>query len=160
VIPAYIHAAALPAALALLPPEFDTPAARAMVLAIGLQETAFTRRRQFGGGPARGFWEFELAGVAGVLVDKHLAPMLTPALQQLRYPPAVHACYDALEHNDVLAALFARLDLWRYPDPLPGPADAAEGWRQYLAVWRPGKPRPNDWPAYFAAAWATVGVPA
>ncbi|OMG90710.1 hypothetical protein [Achromobacter xylosoxidans] len=38
--------------LALLPAAMDTPAARVMLLAIGLQESRFVRRRQIGG-PAR-----------------------------------------------------------------------------------------------------------
>ncbi len=49
---------AITPALALLPATMDTPAARVMLLAIGLQEGRFMHRRQIGG-PARGFWQFE-----------------------------------------------------------------------------------------------------
>ena len=45
-------------ALALLPAAMNTPQARCMLLAIGLQESRFVHRRQIGG-PARGFWQFE-----------------------------------------------------------------------------------------------------
>lgn len=51
---------AIEPALRLLPPAMDTVKARVMLLAIGLQESAFAARRQAGNGPARGFWQFEL----------------------------------------------------------------------------------------------------
>ena len=53
--------------LALLPKQMSSPAAIAMLLTIGLQESKFIYRRQVGG-PARGFYQFEqMGGVAGVL---------------------------------------------------------------------------------------------
>src|SRR5690606_27518522 len=53
--------------LELLPSRMDTPKARLMLLAIGLQESRFDHRRQIGG-PARGLWQFERGGgVRGVL---------------------------------------------------------------------------------------------
>ncbi|WP_185950009.1 hypothetical protein [Bordetella trematum] len=48
-------------ALALLPPGMDTPAARVMLLSIGLHESRFLHRRQLGNGPARGLWYCEHA---------------------------------------------------------------------------------------------------
>ena len=47
--------------LKLLPPKFDTPEARVMMLAIGMQESRFLHRKQIGG-PARGFFQFEEGG--------------------------------------------------------------------------------------------------
>jgi len=52
--------------LKLLPQKMDTPDARAMLVAIGLQESGFAYRKQVGG-PARSFWQFEMGGVTGVL---------------------------------------------------------------------------------------------
>ena len=53
--------------MALLPDRMDTPEARVMMLAIGLQESRFVHRRQIKG-PARGFWQFEQGGgVIGVV---------------------------------------------------------------------------------------------
>lgn len=53
--------------LELLPAKMDTPKARVMMLAIGMQESRFEHRKQIGG-PARGFFQFEEAGgVRGVL---------------------------------------------------------------------------------------------
>lgn len=144
----------LPAALSLLPPEMDSPAARAMLLAIGLQETRFRNRTQVRG-PARGFWQFELGGaVADVLTRRSTRQHAEAALTALRYPTfAAHACFVAIEHNDVLAAVFARLNLWTLPDALPQRAEAERGWEQYVAAWHPGKPHRETWDANFARAW-------
>jgi hypothetical protein len=60
----------------------------------------------------------------------------------------------ALEHNDVLAAVFARLNLWWSPKALPGAGDAARGWELYTSTWRPGKPHRTTWDEHFAAGWS------
>ena len=52
----YIRDVVIPAALHMLPGHMDSPEARAMLLAIGLQESKLTYRRQVGG-PAHGFWQ-------------------------------------------------------------------------------------------------------
>jgi hypothetical protein len=147
----------LPAALALLPPRLDSPPARALLVAIGLQESEFRARRQQPRGPARGFWQFELAGgVAGVLTHAASAPLIHPILETLCVTPAANACHVAIEHNDVLAAVFARLLLWTVPGTLPGPDDPAGGWHQYLRGWRPGAPRPESWVVNYRRAWAAI----
>ena len=62
----YLLRYTLPSAFALLPPAMDTPDARVLLLAIGLQESKFSHRLQIGG-PARGYWQFEQGGgVRGV----------------------------------------------------------------------------------------------
>jgi hypothetical protein len=62
----------------------------------------------------------------------------------------------AIEHNDILAACFARLLLWTDPRLLPqGPERAVDGWAQYLATWRPGKPHAATWGGHFSTAWAS-----
>lgn len=153
---AFHHAFTIPAALALLPPTMTSPEAQAMLLAIGFQESRFATRRQIGG-PARGFWQFELAGgVAGVLTHPVTKPTIDHVLDELRYPPAASACYDAIEHNDVLAAIFARLLLYTAPARLPGPYDADRAWRIYEDTWRPGKPHHESWVNSYARAWALV----
>ena len=61
-------------AFALLPPKMDSAAARVLVLAVALQESGFTARRQYGNGPARGYWQFEAGGgVIGVLAHHSTA---------------------------------------------------------------------------------------
>lgn len=147
---------ALVPALRLLPPRMDSPAARAMVVAICLQESRLTHRRQIRG-PARGFAQFEKGGgVKGVLTHRATSVHITTVCEALSYKPTVAACYVAIEHNDVLAAVFARLLLWTVPGVLPGRSEPAKGWDQYLAGWRPGKAHPKTWNENYARAWALV----
>lgn len=140
-----------------------SPAARAMLLAIGLQESALTHRYQVisggGKGPARGLWQFERGGgvkgvlthpssskVAGIFASYHVA---TTELV------AVHA---ALEHDDILACAFARLLLFTDPRALPQamPENEQAAWEYYLRNWRPGKPHPDAWPSNWRAALETL----
>jgi hypothetical protein len=143
-----------PAAFALLPGVMDTPEARAMLLAIGLQESKFAARRQLGGGPARGLWQFEKGGgTTGVLTHPSSKAYARLVCAELLYTPDVSEVFDALPDNDVLACCFARLLLWTLPGLLPSRENATKGYAQYLDAWRPGKPRPEDWPENFAQAW-------
>ncbi len=116
-------------------PADDT--ARLILLAITGQEADARFRRQHGNGPARGLWQFERGGgVAGVLGHRAsigLAGALCAWRGVLAGSTEVHA---ALEHDDVLAAGFARLLLWTDPKPLP--ADEEGAWALYLRTWRPG----------------------
>ncbi|AMG44734.1 hypothetical protein AL520_09345 [Achromobacter xylosoxidans] len=156
-----IVADAITPALALLPAGMDTPGARVMLLAIGLQESRFVHRRQIGG-PARGFWQFEKGtrasrgGVWGVFLHAaskgHLAT-LCKARSVACDPDAIYA---ALEYDDVLAAGVARLLLWTDPKALPAVGDADAGWALYLRTWRPGKPHPETWPDLYRQAAAQV----
>lgn len=152
----------LPAAFALLPPRMDTPAARAMVIAIALQESRFEERRQLLDdgkiGAARGLWQFELGGgITGVLSHPATRAHVRRVLEELRYhDPSPEACYAAVEHNDVLAAVFARLNLWWLPGRLPHVDEPNKGWAQYLDAWRPGKPREHTWDGNFVRAWSIV----
>lgn len=154
-----IHAHILPAALSLLPPEMDTPNARAEVLTIGLQESRFEHRWQVRG-PAHGFFQFEYAGgVMGVASHHSTRDHLAAACTALRYHGAQdvpETLYRAIEHNDVLACVCARLLLWTLPQALPGQHEAQEGWEQYIAAWRPGRPHRDTWDAYHRQAWEVV----
>ena len=153
----------IPAALSILPPKMDTTGARAMLVAIGLQESRFLYRRQVNHGPARGFWQFEKAGVRGVM--KHEASR-GPAREALRFLKYEHLVDEqsfqtadiqyALEDNDMLACVFARLLLWTLPGTMPKAHESALGWAQYLDAWRPGKPHQATWDALFREAWNRV----
>lgn len=148
---------AIAPALELLPVEMSSPAAVAMLLAIGLQESRFEHRRQIGG-PAHGYWQFEPSGVHGVRSHAATFVHVRQALAALDYtaPSDTASCYAAIEHNDILAAVFARLLLWTVPQGLPSPGDPEEGWQQYLFAWRPGKPHRETWDAYFEQGWQLV----
>lgn len=143
-------------ALALLPSKMDTPAARIMLLAIGLQESRFEHRRQIGG-PARGFWQFEQGGgVRGVLTHAASRDFANALCAARGVEPVTAAVYPALETDDVLAAAFARLLLWTDAARLPAAGDSQGAWNLYARTWRPGKPHPQTWPALYAQAVAEV----
>lgn len=143
------------ASLRLLPDNMHSKAARAMVLAIGLQESRFEHRRQIAG-PARGFWQFELGGIAGVLTHQATRPHIMDVLAKLRYDASPHTSYVAIEHNDLLACCYARLLLWTLTERLPWVDEPERGWWQYLSAWRPGKPHEETWPEFYRQAWGTV----
>lgn len=150
----------LPAAYELLPPGMASTEASALLLAIALQESALEHRRQVKG-PARGFWQFEVIGVAGVLEHRLTRTPAQDALEALVYRPVERApivVQRALEHNDVLAAVVARLNLWPLRAQLPARADVDGGWTQYLKAWRPGKPRPATWATNYERAWSAMGA--
>lgn len=150
----FLSVAVIPA-LSLLPERMDSPAARSLILAICLQESDLRHRRQVKG-PARGYAQFELAGVAGVLTHRASADLANDLLARLDYPGAVGAVHAALEHSDVLTAGFSRLLLWTLPIRLPLSVESELAWKQYLEAWRPGRPRPERWAERYARAWAEV----
>ena len=156
--PADVLQLAIRPALRLLPERMSSPAAIALLLAIGLQESRFAHRRQVGSGggfgPARGWWQFEQAGVRGVLLHAATSALADQVATGLGYRQASYAdLHLAIQHNDVLAASFARLNLWWRPAPLPGPEQPEEGWRQYIAAWRPGKPHRHTWEGFYRRGW-------
>lgn len=154
---AYVRQFVVPAAYSLLPPPMASESATAMLLAIGWQESRFAHRRQVNG-PAHGLWQFEQGGgVRGVLGHPRSSGIARDVLTRLRYPgePTLWGAYDAIRHNDVLACAFARLLLWTVPGPLPSRTDPDDGWRQYIAGWNPGKPKPDTWSQAWVVGWTS-----
>lgn len=152
----HVRSRMIPAAYDLLPTRMASDEATAMLLAIGLQESAFTARRQRGG-PARGFWQFEkLGGVKEILTHAVTGPIVQPIAEMFLYDPTPDACHAAIENHDILAVCFARLLLWVDPRSLPTSSDADRGWRIYLANWRPGRPHPDTWANNFETAWSFI----
>ncbi|TKD32607.1 hypothetical protein [Azotobacter chroococcum] len=147
-----IRAVAIAPALALLPARMKSPQAEALLLAIGLQESGLAHRRQIGG-PARGLWQFEQGGgVRGVLLHPLSRPHALAACEARSVKPSAAAVYAELEHDDILAAAFARLLLWTDPASLPAVGEVGAAWDLYLRTWRPGKPHRNRWDAGYAKA--------
>jgi len=94
-----------------LPAKMHGTESRAMLYAIGLQESRFRYRRQIGG-PARGWWQFEQGGgVVGVLGHGQTRDLIRVVLDALGYDYSPEASYTAIEHNDILAMTYARLPL-------------------------------------------------
>jgi hypothetical protein len=140
--------------LALLPRHMTSLEAIAMLLAIGLQESRFTHRRQIGG-PARGFYQFEHGGgVKGVLQHRSTMGIICNILDRLEYDRNTSTSYNAIEHNDTLATVYARLLLWTLPAALPGKDDDEWAWEQYIEAWRPGRPHRDTWSGFYRQAWA------
>lgn len=153
---AEIYDNAISPALRELPPRMTSLEALVMLFAIGLQESGFTARRQYGNGPARGFWQFEEGGgVHGVLTHPASRDLALVAVGERADP------WAALETDDVLAATFARLLLWTDAKPLPKTDNPWGAWDYYLRTWRPGKPHPETWMGHHAesvmAAMELVG---
>lgn len=152
-----------PKAFALLPAAMNTPAAQVNLLAIGLQESRFKYRRQLGDGPARGFWQFEegdkvsRAGVYGVMNHSASKAHMQRICAEFNVPFNTKDVWKALETNDVLACCAARLLMYTDAYKLPQCGDQEGAWTMYaVRVWRPGKPHPETWPAYYKAAMKEV----
>ena len=151
---------ALSPALAMLPRQMDTPSARAMVVCICLQESKLEHRYQVlnsgNKGAARGYPQFERVGIQGVLEHPASQRHIIDVLKRLDYDLTVETSYDAIEHNDILAASYARLNLWTHPRALPTRDNSRLGWETYLRTWRPGKPKPDTWDDHWETAWGLV----
>jgi len=141
--------------LGYLPKAMNTTEAAAMLFAIGMQESRFEHRFQIRG-PARGFWQFEKNGIAGVLYHRATAELVEKVCRELVIKCTVEDCYEAVAYNDPLAACFARLLLWTLPDKLPAMNEHEEGWSMYLKGWRPGRPKEATWKSYYNVAWLSV----
>lgn len=127
----------------------DTFEARRILLAIALQESSLAHRRQVGSdgvedGPAASFWQFEKGGgCKGVLTHRAVAPRMREVCLAFNVEPTQQGLWEAMRYNDIVAAIAARLLLYTLPVALP--VSSNEGWAQYIAAWRPGKPHPSTW---------------
>ncbi|QWY17795.1 hypothetical protein [Pseudomonas phage vB_Pae-PA152] len=156
-----VHEKVIPATMAMLPSNMDSPAARVALLAIGGQESRFASRRQLimsinseghkvllPLGPAKGFWQFEKGGAVKGLLNYHNATTRERVhrfVEACGVKPVEEAVWSALEHDDVLACGLARLLLWTDPRALPAVGEKAKLWDVYISQWRPGKPHPESW---------------
>lgn len=154
---------AVKAALALLPPELNTQSSNVAIFAIGLQESRLKERRQLVGnppkpiGPAKGAWQFERGGgCKGVVTHQASRYWMSKVCEQRHTAFNATAIWNAIEHDDVLAAAAARLLLFTDPKKLPVPGDERGCWNLYIRTWRPGKPHPDTWARMYAAALSEV----
>ncbi len=137
-----------------MPSKMNSRRARAMLLAIALQESQFQNRNQIGG-PANGYFQFELIGVRGTILHYRTGVQVQRVCEHFGYGTA-QQIHLAIEDNDLLATVLARYNLYNYPGALPGKEDVEEAWRQYLSRWRPGKPHRQRWTGYYNRAWKIV----
>lgn len=147
-------------AMGYLPISWDTPKARVMMMAIGLQESGFEHRFQVldpddlsRKGPARGFWQFErTGGVRGLMRHIRTSGLVYRLLEDRQLIWDETVVWAALEHDDILAAAFARMLLWTDPSPMPPTTARNEAWDIYINAWQPGKPHKEHWHANHTAA--------
>ena len=153
---AYVKGTVLPAMVKLLPENMASRESRAMLIAIGLQESRFEYRFQVGG-PAHGFWQFEYGGAwLGLVRHPATKVIARQLLLDMAYGEPDIGDYKGIAHNDILSCCLARLLLYTLPAPLPQRDDVDEGWRQYIEGWRPGKPHPETWAGFYAQAWSVA----
>jgi hypothetical protein len=154
--PAELLAQVVVPALALLPPEMDSPSARVQLVAESIQETGLRSRQQLQG-PAHGLLQAEQGGSIRAVLSNPLTRSYAATICAMRGVPATEVdVYAALLTDDILAFVFGRLDLYADPHPLPALGDKQAAWDCYMRVERPGKPRPWDWPNSYSAALAAV----
>lgn len=140
----------------------DSVDARRFLLSIALQESSLEHRRQVvsgsaENGPAASFWQFEQGGgCKGVLLHRSSAARMVKACFDYNVLATPAGLWEAMRYNDVIAAIAARLLVYTLPSKLP--KTAADGWDQYIAAWRPGKPHAKTWAANWDAATLTVGL--
>ena len=151
-------------ALEWLPPKMDSLEARVQLLATGLQESKFDHRYQVLNepgikGPARSFWQMERGGgVKGVMTHSASHDLALAACQKQGVTFDTNSVWLAIENDDFLAGVFARLLYWTDSGKLPKVSDAAGGWALYLRTWRPGRPHPESWAGFHDAARVALGL--
>jgi hypothetical protein len=154
--PAQVLAQIIVPGLTLLPAELDTPVARVQLLAIAGQESGLRTRQQDGGGPAHGLWQCESPVLGLLLANPVSANLIRITCRTRAVAPIASDMYLALLNDDPFACAIARLILLCDPHPLPDVGDVDDAWVCYQKNWGPGKPRPQDWPANYAAALAAT----
>lgn len=152
----------IPVSAALLPTPMDTLEARAMLIAIALQESRLIHRKQIGG-PARGLHQFETGGVRAVLRHPAVSAHAADVVATLGYLPVdpmsmtdVIRLHTAFTTDDLLDCAFARLLLYADPRALPGAGEHDLSWDIYMFGWRPGKPHRHTWNAFYDQAWGVL----
>jgi len=142
-----------------------TDRARVMLLAICGQEAVFVHRRQLVGspprptGPATGLWQFEQGGGVKGVMEHRASRKIAHTFAMSRVKSLDYRqIWQALEHDDFLAAIFGRLLLWTSPKALPQMEFSAEqsAWDEYIFGWRPGKPHRHTWGGHWRTAINTV----
>lgn len=144
-----------PKVIALLPARMNTKEAMAFVFAVGFQETRFETRKQYNGGPARSYLQFEEGGgVHGVLNHWASDRLATEVCRERGVKPIAHDVWKAMETDDILGFAFGRLLLYTSPHKVPLEDQRAGAWAMYATeLWRPSKPHIDRWPASHELAW-------
>lgn len=128
-----------------------------LLIAIAIQESGLTCRRQTPRGPARSWWQIEPLTAIDTLQRYPSAQRLVSELgYHVRRGENISAILEWCDAGAcAIAAGIVRLCPLALPAiPLSAPIVGAkeECWRYYLRAWRPGKPRPERWGEAFGSA--------
>jgi len=130
--------------------------AECILLAIGLQESAFLTRRQ-DHGPAHGFWQFETEAVKDFVDNGEERLQQAVINTGLRLVSAELYTGITTADGDQAACIMARDLIFRDPAALPNIGDLNHAWHYYIRNWRPGKPSFNRWEHSYARAVVLLG---
>ena len=98
----------LPSAYALLPPPMQSDELSALLIAIGLQQSRFMKRRPETASACRGFWFLEPKHLAEIFRYSVARGPLVQAAHRLRYSVLMMdraEVLQAVEHNDTLSEI-------------------------------------------------------
>lgn|SRR5690348_1047900 len=152
----FLNEVVAPALAAIGVTAMDSPEARLMLTAIALQESGLRTRTQDDGGPARGLLMFERNGVLSVMHGVATSSYAYNACIKFGVLWGSTSILAALQRDDELACVFARLLLWSDPRPLPELGDEMGAWNLYERCWRPGKPSYTRWKQVYPQALAAI----
>lgn len=148
------------AGLALLPVTMRTAHAKVLLYATSRQENPKRLPKQVGG-PAVGDYQFESGGgVKGVLEHPSTAALGASVCKARGIAASRLTVYEALQHDPVLAAAFARLLYYTDPGRIPAVGDEQGAWGVYLRTWRPGafKRQPEELRAKWSKSYSDALV--
>lgn len=144
----------------------ESPGAAVFLLAWCLQESGATLTARVQAGrkhnPALGLPQLEYGeqAMTALVVKKY--PEFREWLVANGYPDDDHeAVRQAARDDDRLAMIIARLGAYASSKPMPAVGDAQAAWALYFDTARPGRPRPEKWPANYEralAAWKARGL--
>lgn len=138
-----------------LPDKMNSPEAVCELLVIGCQESRFRWTEQIGG-PARGYWMFELNGVIGVMEHPWSREYVKRLCEIFNVAFDARAIHGQLAGNFNFACCLARLLLYTDSNALPQIGQAITAWLYYIRNWRPGKPRQESWCSCYLRAVRAV----
>jgi hypothetical protein len=127
-----------------------------LLLAIAGQESDWNNIRQSGGGPGRGWFQFESETCLEILENPATRLYAHAVCSALNVAATEFVVYSSLMTQPRLQVAFARLDLWANPHPIPKAGDQGAGWIYYDDTWRPGSPRPELWPDKYESAMKAI----
>lgn len=148
------------AGLELLPSNMRTAQAKVLLYATSRQENQKRLPKQIGG-PAVGDYQMESGGgVKGVLEHSSTAALAASVCKARGITASRLTVYEALQHDPVLAAAFARLLYYTDPKRLPVIGDEQGAWDVYLRTWRPGafKRQPEELRAKWSKSYKNAMV--